>query len=167
MRFSIFAVLLLSLSFLPLVNSASIAALPVASNFKLQDTRQDTVELSNYIGNQPVILYFWASWNAGSGDDLRTLNSSYGNFHYDGVEFFAINVGESPDDVVNFISPYNLAYQVLLDKISSVTYAYHAEVPSFVIINKKGEIVFKDSYFPYANYKELLLEGSQTVETDK
>jgi len=167
MKISVLVILALTLIFFPLINSSAKASNRLAKDFQLQDTRQDNVRLSDYIGKQPIILYFWATWNAGAGDDLRTLNSSYGNFHYDGLEFLAINVGESPDTVSDFIDPYNLAYQVLLDKVSSVASAYQVEVPSFVIINKKGEVVFKDSYFPYDDYKELLSGDRETLETDK
>ena len=90
--------------------------------------------------------------------ELRTLNDSYASLSEDGIEVLAINSGELTDTVNNFIQSYNLAYRVLLDKDSTVTSNYKIEgYPTYVLVDKMGKLVFRDSYFPIANYKKLLL----------
>jgi peroxiredoxin len=83
----------------------------------------------------------------------------YGGLVKENIEVLSINVGELPDTVENFIKSYNLAYRILLDKDTSVSMAFKVEIPAYVLINKKGQVVFRDDYFPYEKYKELILEG--------
>lgn len=127
-------------------------------DFKLQDTRQDIITLSSYKDEQPVVLFFWATWCPFCQKELSVLNNMYAGLVKEGMEVFAINVGELPDEVDNFIKSYNLAYRVLLDKDTSVARAFKVGVPAYVLIDKKGEVVFKDDYFPYREYKDLILK---------
>ncbi len=132
---------------------------PIPSpDFKLQDTRQDIVTLSSYRDEQPVVLFFWATWCPSCQKELSVLNNMYAGLVKEGIEVFAINVGEFPDTVENFIESYSLAYRVLLDKDTFVARAFQTGVPSYVLIDKKGQVVFRDDYFPYGNYKDLILE---------
>ena len=133
---------------------------PVSSpDFKLQDTRQDIITLSSYKDEQPVVLFFWATWCPFCQKELSVLNNMYAGLVEEGIEVLAINVGELSDEVSNFIKSYNLAYRVLLDKDTTVARTFQAEVPTYILIDKKGQVVFRDDYFPYEKYKELILEG--------
>jgi len=131
----------------------------VSPDFELQDIRQDIITLSSYKEQQPVVLFFWATWSPYCVNELRVLNNMYAGLVKEGIEVLSINVGELPDTVENFIKSYNLAYRILLDKDTSVSTAFKAEIPAYVLINKKGQVVFRDDYFPYEKYKELILEG--------
>jgi peroxiredoxin len=82
----------------------------------------------------------------------------YGEFTENGIEVFAINVGEFPEKVNTFVSGYFLAYRVLLDKDASVSKSFKVTgVPTYILINKKGKIVFRDNALPL-KYKDLLPE---------
>lgn len=133
----------------------------MAPNFNLQDTNQTPVSLKKYLGKEAVTIYFWGIWNPTSADELQVLNSAYAGLTNDGLEVLAINVGDSPETVSSYISRLNLAYQVLLDMDSTVASSYSVDVPGYVIINKDGEIVFRDSYFPYGQYNDLLSPKSE------
>lgn len=128
----------------------------LAPDFQLQDTRQDVIKLSSYKDEQPVVLFFWTTWCPFCQKELRILNERYAGLVQDGFEVLAINVGESPDSVENFIRSYYLAYRVLLDKDTAVAKAYEIiGVPTYILINEEGNIVFKDNYFPQ-QYKEFV-----------
>lgn len=129
----------------------------LAPDFELQDIRQDIITLSSYKDKQPVVLFFWTTWSPFCQKELKVLNDMYAGLVKDGLEVLSINVGELPDTVDNFIRSYNLAYQVLLDKDTYVSRIYKATgVPVYVLIDKKGYIVFKDNYFPYGKYRDLI-----------
>ncbi|MCM8795797.1 MAG: TlpA family protein disulfide reductase [Candidatus Omnitrophica bacterium] len=129
----------------------------LADDFQLQDTNQNIISLSDYKGKQPVILFFWTSWCPFCQKELRVLNNRYASLAEDGFAVLAINVGESPDKVKNFLKDYNLAYHVLLDKDTYVSWTYEIiGVPTYILINKEGYIVFKDNYFPLKQYQELI-----------
>ena len=69
----------------------------------------------------------------------------------------AINVGESAYKVEDFTKVYSLSFKVLLDKDTFVMQAYDLlGVPAYVLVDKKGEILFKDYHFPEAKIKELI-----------
>jgi peroxiredoxin len=71
----------------------------------------------------------------------------------------AINAGESFSKVDNFNKNYNLPFQILLDKDTSVTGAFEVfGVPTYVLIDKKGYVRFSDNYFPKEEYKSIISE---------
>jgi peroxiredoxin len=128
-----------------------------APDFELQDIHQDIVTLNSYKNKQPLVLFFWTTWCPFCQNELKVLNDRYAGLSEDGLEVLAINVGETPDKVQNFIQGYNLAYRVPLDKDSSVARSYAVSgVPTYVLVDLEGFIVFQDNYFPQGQYKELL-----------
>ncbi len=128
-----------------------------APDFQLQNLDGQIISLSEFRG-KPVLINFWATWCPSCQKELSVLNNMYAGLVKEGIEVFAINVGEFPDTVENFIESYSLAYRVLLDKDTFVARAFQTGVPSYVLIDKKGQVVFRDDYFPYGNYKDLILE---------
>jgi peroxiredoxin len=130
----------------------------VATDFDLQDIYQDYYRLKEYKNKQPLILFFWTTWCPYCERELAVLNNMYPGLVKDGFMVFAINVGELPDTVTNFVKGLNLAYRVLLDSDTAVSGAYQViGVPTYVLVNQDGYIVFQDSYFPQ-DYKDIILQ---------
>jgi peroxiredoxin len=129
----------------------------VAPDFTLYDIYQNAYILSDYKDKQPVLLLFWTTWCPFCRKELKVLNGLYSGLAADGLEVLSINVGETPSTVEEFVQNYNLAYPVLLDRDNRVAGLYGLiGVPTYVLINKKGEIVFRDNYAPTREYKDLL-----------
>jgi len=129
----------------------------VAPDFKLQDLYQDIFQLSDYKDKQPLLLFFWTTWCPFCQNELRVLNGMYAGFLKDGVELLSVNVGELPDTVESFTNTYHLSYRVLLDRDTNMSRAYGASgVPAYILIDKKGRIIFKGNYFPQKEYKDLI-----------
>jgi peroxiredoxin len=128
----------------------------MAPDFKLQDLRQDMVTLSEFRGNNPVLLFFWTTWCPFCQRELQVLKTSYPQLVQAGIEVLAINIGELSDRVSSAVDSYRLTYRVLLDKDESVASQYEViGVPTYVLVNTEGEIVFQDNYFPSA-YSDLV-----------
>jgi peroxiredoxin len=73
------------------------------------------------------------------------------------VEVLAVNVGESLAKVSKFIKSYNVTYPVLLDQSGSVSRSYSVfGVPTYVLIDDKGNIRFQNNYFPKEEYKKII-----------
>ncbi|HLD83043.1 MAG TPA: redoxin domain-containing protein [Candidatus Omnitrophota bacterium] len=131
----------------------------LAPDFQLLDTRQDRISLKDYRGKQPVLLFFWTTLCPLCEEELRILNDSYPSLVSDGLEVLAIDVAERPSKVEEFIKAFHLTYRVLLDMDTSVAVAYRVfGVPTYVLIDKEGSIVFQDNYFPQNEYKKLIQE---------
>lgn len=126
-------------------------------DFTLKDLDGKEVRLAEFKGKQPVVLFFWTTWCPYCLRELRYLNSIYQNFISDDIVVLSINVQESKAKVKKFISKNPTLLKVLLDSDGVVGYSYRLiGVPTFILINKKGEIVFKDHYFPIETYQRLL-----------
>lgn len=130
----------------------------IAADFTLQDLEQNKITLSNYRGKQPVLLFLWATWCPFCLEELKTLNIKYKELARDGIELLAIDIGEPLHKVEKFIKKQALVFKVILDEDRASAFAYNiVGVPTFILINKKGEIVFQNHYFP-KHYKNLLSE---------
>ncbi len=127
-----------------------------AANFKLRDINNTEVSLSDYIGKQPVLLFFWTTWCPFCIGELGNLNPKYLDLKQEGCELLAVNVGESADKVSKYVKKYNPFFKILLDKDKSVAYSFDVlGVPTYVLLNKKGEIVAQGHRFP-DDYKGLI-----------
>jgi len=131
----------------------------LAPEFKLKDIYGNTVSLNNYKDKQAVLLLFWTSWCPYCRKELKLVNEKYTELVADGTEVLAINIGEPVDKVTNFVKSYNLTFRVLLDEDTNVAEAYELlGIPTYIIIDKKGYIRYKDYTFPAEKYKELILK---------
>jgi peroxiredoxin len=157
----------LSLAILLLLSSETflLAAQPLklktdesAVNFTVPDLENKQVSLSDF-KERPVILFFWTTWCPFCQRELKMLSNIYGRLQKDGLELLAINIGESSSRIDNFTKNYHLNFRVFLDKDAEVADAYDIlGVPTYVFINKKGQIMSRDNYFDPEKYKELTSE---------
>lgn len=134
-------------------------ALPLAEDFTLEDINQNTYRLSAYRDKQPVLLLFWTTRCYFCRNELKTLNDIYPQLVRDKLEVLAIEIGDPAYRVDNFIKRNSLDFKVLLDQNTAVAGAYDIlGVPTFILLNKKGQVVFTSHYFPQEKYKELIRE---------
>jgi peroxiredoxin len=126
-------------------------------DFQLKDVNQETVILSSYIDKQPVLLFFWTTWCPYCRKELKIINSRYGELTKEGLELLPINVGESPERVNNFLKKDSLAFRVLLDQNGDAANSFGIlGVPTYILIDKKGKILFQGHTFPEKEYKKLI-----------
>lgn len=131
--------------------------LPLAPDFKLSDLNKNTYVLSENRKGSNVLLLFWTTWCPYCRDELRELNNLSPGLVEAGVQVLAIDVGERFREVENFVKNFKPSYTVLLDTDTSVAKSYGVlGVPTYIIIDKAGKIVFTDNYFPESKYKELI-----------
>ena len=132
---------------------------PPAADFKLSDIQQNSVTLSEYLGKQPVLLFFWTTWCPYCRKELKMLNEKYAQLTSDGIEIMAINVGERLYKVEKFIKSYRLDYKILLDQYATVADAFGIlGVPTYILIDKKGNQRLTAHSFPEDKYRSLLRE---------
>ena len=130
----------------------------LATNFTLLDLENKEFSLSDIKG-KPIILFFWTTWCPHCRKELKLLNALHAELLQNGVELVAINVEETADKVQRFIGSYPLSYRVLLDTDTKVAQAFGIlGVPTYILINKEGRIVFEHNYFPQKEYQDLILK---------
>ncbi len=128
------------------------------ADFTLQDTNNKTVTLGDYRDKRAVLLLFWTTWCPYCRGELKELKGWRARPESEDLEMFAVDVGESQKKVSSFTKPYLLNYKVLLDQDKSVARSFRISgVPTYILINQKGNVVFQDNYLP-RDYKNLITQ---------
>ncbi len=102
-----------------------------------------TYKLYDYLGKQPIIIKFFASWCGPCRMEMPELEEVYKDYQDEGLMVFAVNLGagDSEDDVEQIISDYLLTYPVLKDSQSNVATDYGIRsIPVNIFIGKDGVI---------------------------
>ena len=144
--------------------SAGLAAEPVkrsraAVDFSLKDVLGQVYNLSDYKFKQAVVLAFWTTWCPFCRQELKSLNTLYPQLQKEGIEVLAINIQEPGYKVESFAKEKGLAMRMLLDFDAKVARDYSVMgVPTFLLVNKQGNIVYEGDHFPKDKYQKLLSE---------
>jgi thiol-disulfide isomerase/thioredoxin len=121
-----------------------------APDFDLQDLNGSHVTLSQFRGQKPVLLYFWATW-CHYCLAVRPAVIMLKKTLAPDIEILAIDVGtgDSLARVQRFEKADPAPYIVLYDTDSKVTRSYHIEgVPHFVLLDKNGEVKYHGNQLP-------------------
>ena len=114
-----------------------------APGFKLQNLDGQSISLSDLRG-KPVMLNFWATWCPPCRSEMPYIQEIYEEWSGKGLEVLAINIGESPSKVKEFLQSYNLSLPVLLDTKQAAARKYNVPpIPTTFFIDKDGTIQVK------------------------
>ena len=110
----------------------------------VEDLDGKSVDLGQYIGHQPVVLEFWATWCPlckALEPSLKAAHARYGRT----VRFVAIGVGvnQSPASIKRHLVEHPLPFPVLYDGSGAAVRAYEAPTTSYiVVVNKAGTVTY-------------------------
>jgi len=126
-----------------------------APDFSLQDLNGTTITLSQFKNKKSVMMIFWTTWCPFCQEQLKVIQSRFNEIIKDGIEILAIDVQERQNKIISFVRNRKFPFKVLLDNDAEVAGKYGLfGVPTYVIVDKSGNIVYKDNIFP--EYKKLL-----------
>ncbi len=115
-----------------------------ATDFTLRDTDGKTVQLSDYLGKQVVLIDFWATWCVPCEAELPHLQQLYAANKDRG--FVVLGVAMDGPETIAQVGPfarrYNLSFPVLLDEETKVVNVYNPKrtAPLSVLIDRRGQI---------------------------
>jgi thiol-disulfide isomerase/thioredoxin len=90
-----------------------------------------------------VILDFWATWCGPCRAALPTLSEVAAEYRDRGVVFFAVDLGESPEEIKPFLDQSGLDLTVVLDRDGAIAKQYLVEgIPQTVILDQQGKVRF-------------------------
>jgi thiol-disulfide isomerase/thioredoxin len=110
----------------------------------IKDLADQPVDLGQYLGKQPILLEFWATWCEVCEALLPTVRSSrqaYG----DRVAFFGINVtvNQTPERVRRYVADHQPPFRTLYDSEGDAIRAYAAPTTSYiVIVDRSGKVAY-------------------------
>lgn len=134
-----------------------LAAPAGAEGVVLTDLDGKTTDIAAFKG-KPTLFFFWTSWCPYCRSEIKTLERMVPQMRKDGLEVFAVNVGEEPSKLRRFIKRNSLDLKVLLDSEGNVADHYDVMgVPTYVIVDKAGKMISQEHTFP-EDYKKLLKE---------
>lgn len=110
----------------------------------LETLTGQTVDLASYLGKQPTVIEFWATWCGNCKQlepALRAAHAKYGTT----VRFVtvAVSVNQSMQRVKAWQSANKLPGDLLYDRKGTVSGAYDVPATSYVVVaDKTGKIVY-------------------------
>ena len=114
----------------------------LAPDFQLLSLDGQTINLSDFRG-KPVLLNFWASWCGPCEFEMPFLQEIYEDEEWSqkGLVMLAVDIGEPPARVKDFMERLGLSFTVLLDIDQDVALKYNIRaIPTTFFIDKDGII---------------------------
>jgi peroxiredoxin len=132
------------------------------SDFTLEDIDGDRVHLSDYLGDEVILINFWATWCSPCAGELAHLQRMYEDYRDSGFVVLAVSMDgpESIAEVAPFARRHGLSFPVLLDEETSVVSMLNPKraAPYNVLIGRDGTIVSAKEGFSAGD--EIALEES-------
>ena len=144
-----------------------LADISSAPHFQLKSLSMRNKTLDHYTSSESVVMiYFWASWNQESVDDLVYIQDFYDDFSPSGLKVVAINIeGQAKRNKVSeLISNYGYDFDVLIDdgeNWQAKTFnAYNVKsIPRIILIDKQGNVRVNRHTDQFSiNYIKVLLK---------
>jgi peroxiredoxin len=132
---------------LPAVLGAQDIGLPIGTNapaVAVEDLDGKPVDLGAYVGKQPLLLEFWATWCPlckALEPALKAAHTRFGGT----VRFVAIGVGvnQTPRSIRRHLEEHPLPFPVLFDAAGAAVRAYQAPTTSYVVVlDKAGKVTY-------------------------
>ena len=123
-------------------DNESIAGKFVLPEFELTDLTAgrsyDPIETHK---GKVIILDFWASWCAPCLEEMKLLQSTFGEYNAEQFQLIAVNTEESKAIVEKAVENYQITSQVALDLEGSAASIFGVEaLPTLVLIDQAGTV---------------------------
>lgn len=134
------------------------AQLPAVTLKNMNGVEVRTDTLSN--GGKPFIIDFFATWCKPCNRELDAISEVYEEWQEEtGVKIIAVSIDQAQN--INKVKPlvnnHNWEYEILLDPNSEFLRALSGQmIPYTLIVNGKGEIVYKHSGYTDGAEIELI-----------
>ena len=127
-------------------NSGSIADTSLISR-----TGERTTLAAELKPGVPVLLDFFTTWCTYCIKGLPDVKDAYKEIEKDKLQLqiVGIDIGEPHNRVYTFVDGHGLDYKVLIDPKGALAKKFKVRgVPTYIVLNKEGTVVYQDNYFP-------------------
>ena len=106
----------------------------------------EQVSLIPYITHKAVVVVFWAAWCPICRAEAPRINRLDANPN---VKVIAVNEGDTPKQIAEFLKANKVGYQVVVDPVSDLAKAFGVPgMPYCAIIGRSGTIVYRGYKLP-------------------
>lgn len=103
------------------------------------------VDLGQYVGKQPVVMQFWATWCSNCKELEPKVAAARRKYAARGVRFVgvAVSVNQSPQRVRLYAQRHPLPLEIVYDRTGAASDAYDVPATSYVVVvNRQGTVVY-------------------------
>ncbi|MCP5425183.1 MAG: TlpA family protein disulfide reductase [Gammaproteobacteria bacterium] len=112
-----------------------------APDFRTKDVQGKVHRLTDYRG-QLMVVNFWATWCPPCVREMPSLQRAWEELHRDGIQVLAINMGQSPEEIKNFLKKYPLKLPLLLDEDVKIAESWGVGgLPTTIMVDGNGRII--------------------------
>ncbi|MBE6052476.1 MAG: TlpA family protein disulfide reductase [Clostridium sartagoforme] len=117
-----------------------------AKDFTVYDEEGNTVKLSDFKGEKPVVINIWASWCGPCQAEMPYFEEAIKKYG-DDVEILMVNLTdgkrETKENALKFLKDNNLEMDVVFDEELNAANTYNVKgIPRTIFVNKDGEITY-------------------------
>ena len=126
-------------------NTPNNGDVPVAPDFTLTDLDGNSITLADFKGKY-LILNFFATWCGVCQAEMPELEKIYQDYQGKDLVVLAVNIGEDPDKVKDYLTANNYTLPVAFDQELTTAITYRvSSIPVTFFINEEGLIEGKHS----------------------
>lgn len=121
-------------------SSGSLGVNDLAPDFTSEDIYGNKISLSDFQGEKPVLLVFWATWCSYCAKELPDLKA-FTEAYQKEIQVIAVSSGESKETIRDYIQEEDVNFLMLLDEERKIWNTYLVRgTPSHFLIDKEGKI---------------------------
>jgi peroxiredoxin len=118
------------------------------TDFELPTPEGEMLKLSDLVGENIILIDFWASWCGPCRRENPNVVATYNEFHDKGFEILGVSLDKDKDNWINAIKDDNLSWYHVSDlkywnSAAAKLYAVNS-IPHTVILDKNGVIIAKN-----------------------